>query len=227
MRINPKDTLFDYPILKIREIIRMAMKEELYSSQEDIKKQVSKFIGASEADGKNLLNILLDEKYLTINTQKVTDSVYWVITVTEKGRRLGVTWANPPITRAKADNLLQELLERVKEVNNHKEYLYKVESVKVFGSYLSDKEILGDLDVAIKVMPKAKGDSFIEWNHARAALALNKGRRFNNYVQQLDWARREVLIHLSTRKKGLSIHFEGDDDVLDKVQFKEVYGALS
>ena len=226
MRINPKDTLFDYPVLKVREVIRLAMKEQLcYTCKEDIIKQIAKTIGASEAAGDKLFNTLLQEGYFTINDEKFGDSVYWIVAETEKGRHLGVTRANPPITRAKADSLLQELLQRVKEINNHKEYVYKVVTVKVFGSYLSDKELLGDLDVAIKLEPKAEGDLYMELSEKRVELAFKKGRRFNNYVEQLDWSRREVLMQLSTRKKGLSIHIEGQDSILDRVQLKVVYKA--
>lgn len=224
MRINAKDTLFDIPVLKVREVIRLAMQERLSDSKkENIFKVVAKTIGASDAEGKRLFNTLLEEKYLNIKNKKWEGSNYWMVTETEKGRHLAVTRANPPITREKADNLLKEILERIKQINDTPEYVYKVSSAKIFGSYLSEKEILGDLDIAVKLDRKVDGAAFMELCKKRIELAYNTGRNFSNYIEQLDWPRREVLMHLSTRKKGLSIHIEGEDDILTRVQYKVVY----
>ncbi len=202
------------------------MQERLFHTKKgNIVKAVAETIGASHAEGEKLLNMLLKEQYLNIENKRLAGSNYWVVTETEKGRHLGVTRANPPITRAKADNLLKEVLERVNQINDTAEYVYKVSSVKVFGSYLTEKEILGDLDVAVKLDRKADGDAYMVLCKKRIELAFKKGRRFTNFIDELDWPRREVLMHLSTRKKGLSIHIEGEDDVLNRVQHKVVYEA--
>jgi predicted nucleotidyltransferase len=226
MRINPTDELFGFPVLKVREVIRFAMQERLSGlKRNDILKAVAKIINCSQSEAKELFNSLLNEEYLTIENKKFRGSSFCVVAETEKGRRLGVTRANPPITRAKANILLEELLDRVNEVNNNEGYVYKIESVKVFGSYLSEKEMIGDLDVAIKIERKVNGDEFMNMNQKRIQLAKEKGRQFSNYVDEIFWPRREVLMHLSTRKKGLSIHVEGEDEVLNRVKFKVVYEA--
>jgi len=224
MRINPKDKLFGFPVLKVREVIRLAMNERLSGlKRNDIIKTMAKIIQCPQSEAKELFSALLREKYLTIENKRFQGSSYCIVSETEKGRRLGVTRANPPITRAKADTLLKELLDRVNDINNNREYVYKIETVKVFGSYLIKKKLIGDLDVAIKVERKVSGDEYLNMCYERIAIAIGKGRRFNNYLDQIFWPRTEVLMHLSTRKKGLSIHIEGEDDVLTRVQFKVVY----
>lgn len=57
---------------------------------------------------------------------------------------------NVNITRKKADELILKLLERAKEINTSTDkykYPYKVKRIIVFGSYLSEKEHLGDIDI--------------------------------------------------------------------------------
>lgn len=224
MRIAPKDTLFGHSILKVREVIRMAMKEQLSAyKKDDIIKFISNKLALSIPVSKKLFRDLISEEYLEVKNQKFRDKNFWIVRETEKGRHLGVTRANPPISRAKADLLLQELLERVREVNRSKEYVYKVVKVGVFGSYLTNASVLGDLDVAVALERKAMGNTYMELCKKRIAIAFKKGRRFNNYIEELDWPRREVLMHLSTRKKGLSMHIEGDDEVLKKATLKIVY----
>lgn len=223
MRISSTDKLYGISILKVRAVIRLAMQERLYgSTKEAIVKTVAKTIDASFSDGKKLFNSLLQDDYLSIGKTKL-EGAECTVSETEKGRHLGVTRANPPIKRAKADSLLKELLQRVKEVNDTEHYVYRIASVKIFGSYLTDKDILGDLDVAIELERKAEGEAYIEWCHKRTEIAFSNGRQFGNYIEQLDWARREVLMHLSTHKKGLSIHIDGEDEIVQRVEGKVVY----
>lgn len=49
------------------------------------------------------------------------------------------------IKRRSADQKLTELLERVGAVRDNPQYLYQVSMLVVFGSYLTDKELLGDI----------------------------------------------------------------------------------
>jgi predicted nucleotidyltransferase len=58
------------------------------------------------------------------------------------------------MTRSKADELLAMLLARVEKVNRDPQYLFGVSKLAVFGSYLTAKEKLGDLDIAVEIGPK-------------------------------------------------------------------------
>lgn len=225
MRINNKQFLFDQPILKVREVIRYAMAGRLSGIKKGIIiKEVAAILDSSSTTARDVFEKLVLEKYLLFEKKKWRDSYYYEVTETEMGRRLGVTRANAPISRAKADLLLKELLERVEKVNNNADFVYKVENVKVFGSYLSDKEILGDLDVAVKLVRKLTGDDFISKSNERINLAYKNGRTFSNYVEEIYWPNREVILQLKTRKKGLSLH-DDEDEVLKKTESKIVYEA--
>lgn len=224
MRINSKQILFGHPILKIREVIRHAMTGRLSGiGKNEIIKEIATVLGCALKDAKLVFPQLLNEKYLIFEKKKIGNNFYYTVTETEKGRRLGVTRANPPITRAKADLLLAELLERVKKVNSNSDLVYKVESVKVFGSYLSEKEILGDIDIAIKLEKKGTREEFKSKSDERIIFAHKNGRTFSNFIDQLYWPYQEVMLQLSTRKKGLSLHYDGEDDVLTRTETKTVF----
>jgi hypothetical protein len=59
----------------------------------------------------------------------------WALTIS--GAALCMASATPPMSRSKAEHLLHEFLERVREVNGNPKYLYRVSRLGVFGSYLS------------------------------------------------------------------------------------------
>jgi hypothetical protein len=54
------------------------------------------------------------------------------------------------INRAKAEKLLADFLRCVEEVNAHPDLLHWVTEVRVIGSYLTNSDDLGDIEIAIK-----------------------------------------------------------------------------
>lgn len=224
MIINRKDTLFGQPILKIRAVVRDAMMERLRCTDRNyLEERVATLLQRPIPVARQIIEQLISEEYIVMEEVRYGEVIQYEIYETEKGRRFGIASANPPISRAKASQLLNELIERVKKVNNTIELIYYVETVKVFGSYLSDKEMLGDIDVAIKLTRKYEGDKFMEENQKRIDLALDLGRKFSNYVAQLSWPYREIMLMLQTKKKGLSLHDEDSDPVIHRTESKIVY----
>lgn len=215
MRIHSKQLLFGQPILKIREVIRYAMVGRLSGIEtKEIIKEIATVLSCTKKDAKIVFEQLIKEEYLIFEKKKTGNTFYHEVTETEKGRRLGVTRANPPITRAKADLLLAELLERVEKVNSNEDLVYKVKNVKIFGSYLSDQDILGDIDVAVQLEKRVTPEKYKFKCQERIKLAHKNGRVFANFIDQLYWPYREVMLQLGTRKKGLSLHEE--DEVINQ-----------
>jgi predicted nucleotidyltransferase len=46
----------------------------------------------------------------------------------------------------------------VKEVNEAGKFLYRVRKVALFGSFLTESSTVGDLDIAIELVPKESGN---------------------------------------------------------------------
>src|SRR5438105_743250 len=67
-----------------------------------------------------------------------------------QGARLAAAKLLKAITRAKADAIIAAFLQRVAEVNERLELLERVCEVRVFGSYLEERDDLADVDIAVR-----------------------------------------------------------------------------
>ena len=85
----------------------------------------------------------------------------------------------PRINRAKAEKLLADFLQCVEEVNAHPDLLHWVTEVRVFGSYLTNSDNLGEIDLAIKKERRPASGSFSDAYPERlVALLLKGGSRY-------------------------------------------------
>ena len=226
MRLSASDKLYGQPILKIREVIRYAMTERLISLQRlQITNKVAKVLGESKKTSEEVLKQLIKDDYLVLDKVRYGKNLQFEVRETLKGRRFGIASANPSITREKANMLLKELLERAEAINANHEFVYYIERLSVFGSYLSDKPMLSDLDIFYKMTHKFQ-DEKREKDDQRIDLALKTGRVFPNFIEQLHWPEREVLLALKTKKKGLSLHDEDADNIYHKTESRIVFTGL-
>jgi predicted nucleotidyltransferase len=58
------------------------------------------------------------------------------------------------ITRAYADKMVKDLLSGIEQVNSNPQYETHIIACVVFGSYLTNQEKIGDLDVCVANWPK-------------------------------------------------------------------------
>jgi hypothetical protein len=124
---------------------------------------------------------------------------------TIQGNALGMAKASRPVKRESAETVLTALMQRVKTVNDRQELAYRVESLVVFGSYLSDVKRMNDLDIAIELKPRCSEDA--AWERLRQASmdrAQAAGRRFRNVVEHVGWPQFEVLAILKDRSRTIS-----------------------
>jgi len=73
---------------------------------------------------------------------------------TAAGEALARDGLGPPLSRARAERMLQRVLERAAEINRKPHYLCRVVTVGVFGAYLTDAPILDCLDLVVRIAPK-------------------------------------------------------------------------
>jgi hypothetical protein len=102
------------------------------------------------------------------------------------------------------------LLRRVEEVNGVAEYLFRIPTVIVYGSYVRGEILLSDVDIAVELEAKwdpatISHEEFVARTNKRVQAASTKGRTFSSFFEQLEWPRREVLLHLKARTRGLSL----------------------
>jgi len=109
---------------------------------------------------------------------------------------------NLGIKRETAERILKEVVQRAKKINSSPEsqFMYFVSKVLVFGSYLTQKERLGDIDLAIEIEQRWKTDK--EYDRLLNAVSGNKvlgdSRVFYPY--------QKLITTLRNRSKSLSFH---------------------
>lgn len=214
MRINKDDKIAGLPTLEIRELLRKLKGDKFHSDH------VAYYLKASidEASiliGKLEKENLIEKAYFAFNKQ------HW--TVTLKGSALALASAASPIHRKTAEKNLKKFLERVKQVNDDNYYLYKVTKVLVFGSYLSNKEKINDLDIAVEMKSKIPDkNERMQIERNRVNEVYESGKIFSNFTEQLFYPRKEVLKYLKSGSRSISLHTT-DDEIIERCEYRILF----
>lgn len=106
-------------------------------------------------------------------------------------------------SRLTAERALNNLLLKIEEANKKEDFIYRITKAVLFGSYInSNKEKVGDLDVAIYIVLKDETIPEIEQNQNRA--------RIKSYglptVMEMIYAKEEIFRFIRDKKKVLELH---------------------
>jgi hypothetical protein len=143
---------------------------------------------------------------------------------TTKGNALTLTDFVPRINRAKAEKLLKGVLERVAGINARADLLHWVTEVRVFGSYLTDTDDLGDLDLAIKLERRSiKKTGNYPWAKACVAMARRSGKTFSSYLDELAYPETLVRRMIKNRSPYISLHGTDELDENPAMGGKTIY----
>ena len=142
---------------------------------------------------------------------------------TAQGDALAQADSGPPLSRARADRLLQGVLRRVAEINRKPHYLCRVAAVGVFGAYLTDAPLLDVLDLVVRIAPKppAPGTTDAVFRPDRHLPYW----RFQKLLPRDEWPRwreRHVELYLGAGKRNLVLH-TFDDPLLRGQRVRLVY----
>jgi predicted nucleotidyltransferase len=145
-----------------------------------------------------LLNDLEKQGFIEKNAFALDPNKNWENTI--KGGALSKALFSAPVSRRAAEQKLSEFMDRVREVNEARRFLYRVRQVVLFGSFLTESSTVGDLDIAIEIVPKEPDSrKHSELILAHANVADLNGKRFQNFAQRLDFAAQEVRSYLKGR----------------------------
>jgi hypothetical protein len=145
---------------------------------------------------------------------------HWVLT--DRGRDLRAE-SRGKLTLDRADGLLAEFVYRVRGVNNGGDYAYKVDTVVVFGSYLSALAKIGDIDIAIKLRPRSRSEADQQTLEARAR---NKAPGGLNMVAHICWPQTEVMRALQARSAFIELHDISELEALFESGAKPKYEVI-
>lgn len=174
-----------------------------------------KFKPLKAAEAERVLVALLADGYLEPSApEDASDKAKYQ--TSQKGRQLAAASLTKRFDRTKADIEVAALIARASEINKRDELVFFVHKIIAFGSYLTDSNDLGDIDLVVDVKARRSGKHTDEC-HFRA----------RNSGKQLDWAgslfygEREVLQLLRARKPRLSFN---DSSTLElKTEFRVIF----
>lgn len=213
MRIQSSEEIDSVPILEVRRLLRGVGEYWTGAS-------VIKILGIPRRKAKTLIDELNRREF--IEAVKVGSTFYWKATLA--GNALALATAAGAIRRETADRVFAEFLSRVEEVNNNPYYLYRIKTVILFGSYLESVGPVGDIDLAIELVPK-EGDAGKASRKMmqRGKEAEERGRRFSTFMERLLFASTEVWRFLKSRSRTLSLH-DSSDPILERVNYRVIIG---
>jgi len=214
MYIDPNSSICGKPALEVRNLMRKIGDRNVSVEL------IAESLNTSVSTARIITAKLINDGYLEINTQ-ISSKRKWYRT-TLKGNSLSLASAAKPIKRNTAEQKLLELMERVNKVNRDNYFLYRIKKVVVFGSYLSNKDRLNDIDVAVEVAPKFDKDEQIRRNEERVKKFEEKGRHFSTFLDRLFYPELEVMKYLKSRSRAISLH-RTEDLILEQVEKKILY----
>jgi predicted nucleotidyltransferase len=211
LRMVPSTTrILGRPLSEVRRVLRLDAGEGF-----DLEAARQRIAGDNYAVRRFLADLVTDGWLI----QERAD--HWKVTAKAKELQ---SESRGRLTRVKADGLVGELLARVRTINQDSKYAFKIDSVVLFGSYLSNRDRIGDVDVAIALRPRLQKK---EAQEALEEAARARGPRSRNIVDDLFRPRREVQQAVKAKSSWLDVREISElEDVLHRssVAYKVVYG---
>ena len=214
MHIDPKSEIVGHPALLIRDLLRKIGDSSVQPEY------IAYHLGVGGAEASETITALEAQGYLEVDASLAHRGPHYKTTLL--GSSLSLASAAKLLTRKTATRKLREFRERVREVNANPYYLYKVKKVVLFGSYLTVRERINDIDVAIEVGPKHGSAEQEERNGWRRREARDQGKRFSNFTDEMFWPEIEVMKFLKSRSRAISLH-RTSDGVLAQADREIIY----
>jgi predicted nucleotidyltransferase len=219
VRIKSDDIIAGQPVLTIRKFLK---RNRLWNSipLEVIEKELE----VSPATAQQIFQDLCELGYIAPIDETNQENRWYVTTI---GNSLAEANAGKPIKRKTAERLVKQFLERVERINDSGEYAFQVKQVIVFGSYVSDNPDLGDIDFAITLKPRySEQDKQQAIENERRKKALEAGKSFKSFLEELIWPQEEVRRILKNRSPYISLHDpEYEKEILETTPTMLLYEA--
>lgn len=206
MIVDPKSVLFGLPSMTVRQVLRKFP----FGVNGGFGWGVATLVVKDEVAAKKLVQDLVQAGLLKEETFQGSELFY---ERTTEGNRLAMASARP-MKRATAKRKLQELLVRCGQINADSKYCYFVPRIVVFGSYVGNKDPIGDLDVAFENADRYSREGLSEGRgpmHAAWERSKKRAPDWLDWMGRLSWPETEFKKALKAGSQGLSLHDLGTD----------------
>ena len=196
MRVDRHDTVAGVPLIKVRDLMSYIINSgNIRELMRISRERIAEFTGADVADA------LVEAGYLAISDDPRHVQEQYAIT------DLGVSLSNARfikrINRAKANAIIEDMLNRADAINANSDLIYWVAELRAFGSFITNTPDLGDIDVAVELQFKKEKGGIVDANKARAK---RSGRASLSIIDEDSFGRHEVQSLLKARSRYISLH---------------------
>jgi len=127
--------------------------------------------------------------------------------VSETGTRFTNARMLKRIDRARVDQLLAGLLERVREINADNDLCYFINEIRLFGSAMNGKaNSFGDIDIGYVMARRKRPPAYRDWTDWNLARANASGRDHTSILSRFTYVDTEVLRKLKNGSPYISLH---------------------
>lgn len=211
MRITRKDKILNTPTLIVRNFLRKHK-----DSRDFTFRQFHESMVRYLDDTPLLLATIIDEGYIEDNGKGCYE-------VTQKGRSLCLAKCHKPLNKDAADRIFSEFMARVHAVNSDDNYLYRVKTVLLFGSYIDPQAVdFGDIDIVVELERRFDYEVFKNKDDEMVREAQANGKEFRSIVEELAYTHDIVIKALKNRNRYISMHRMYDIEGL-KCPYKQVF----
>ncbi|HEY1939971.1 MAG TPA: hypothetical protein VGJ33_18735 [Candidatus Angelobacter sp.] len=209
MQISSKELIAGQPATKVRLLLRHIQMHDAVTAK-FIAEVMDMDDSRARSFTRNLEKLGFIEKLSAEEERKLAKAYgtrYLWYRHTHHGLSLAFASAAPRIKRSTAEAIIAGFMDRVRQVNESEEYCYRISVVVLYGSVLTGRLQLGDVDFGIHVTPRlSDAQAFHQLLQDRIHDALDRGRVFRNLTHEFMWPKLEIQMFLRARKRSISIH---------------------
>lgn len=119
----------------------------------------------------------------------------------------------PQVRRARADRLIAQMVAEAEAINADATMIHTITLLAAFGSYLTDKEVLGDLDVAIQFKPRWTPENFDALKRQFAIDHPMPPSTRRDYFGRMFWPETKLRRRIKVGR-GISLHDFSELEIL-------------
>jgi hypothetical protein len=128
-------------------------------------------------------------------------------TLSETGTRFTNARMLKRIDRARVDQLLAGLLERVREINADNDLCYFINEIRLCGSAMDGKtNSFGDIDIGYVMARRKRPPAYKDWTDWNLSRANASGRHHTSILSRFNYVATEVLRRLKKWSPYISLH---------------------
>lgn len=195
IKISPEDRIAGAPAAAVIKLLKVLSQGEISTRQ-----ALGISIKGLDVNVELLRRLVSEERLLQVDKKNT-----W--TLTEKG----FLYSKAQLTKIKrttAAGIIKEIPSSADRINADDELAYRVERLAIFGSYLSDKDRIGDVDIAADLIPRLADKN--EQYNLLMSRAESGGKRISSPVHKSAYASNEVWSALKCGRKSVSVHSYND-----------------